>query len=70
MSKGNNQYTNFRKLPESIFQVSEYVVEEYPELAGFLAKHTLSLLVIFPSLQEFLLLSGLLFSIAETLLLL
>ncbi len=44
------------------------MVDHYPELAGFLAKHTARLMKIFPTMTDFLLLSGYLFSVAETLL--
>ena len=53
-----------------MFQLPEYLLEHTPELAGFLARHTNELLAAFPSLQDFLLMSGLLLSIAETLLML
>ena len=57
------------KLPDSIFQLSEYVVRNHPELAGFLAAKTNDLLSLFSSIHDFIILSGLLLSVAETLLL-
>ncbi len=52
-----------------IFQVHEFFLKNYPEFSGFLVKHTNELVLSrFPSLQDILLLSGLLLSVAETVL--
>ena len=57
------------QLPGSIFQVHEFFLKNYPDFSGFLVKHTNDVVLSrFPDLQDVLLLSGLLLSVAETVL--